>query len=259
MLTLRKAIGLSLAFAMVAQLFVPALALAQGERRVEVTAKSLNLRGGPSTEFDKVGSVQAGDVLLVIREQPGWLQVELPNGDTGWVSTRYVRPAGTGAPLPNQRKDEPAPEPARTPSPAPAPPQQSFGTPSRSSGGSIWGPVITWGSLLGAGAFGFLAYNERSKGNDTYDEYVDLARDGDGDAAEIKWEETADHDDKAKLYGGIAGGLGAIFLIKVLFFRGGGSGRASLFQDGPEALASMPIHFDPVGGNVRASLVLARF
>ena len=257
MTTLRKAIGLSLVLAMVAQLFVPALAFAQAERRVEVTAKSLNMRAGPGTDYDKVGAVRAGDVLLVIREQPGWLQVELPNGDTGWVSTRYVRPAGSGQPEPQTPPPtQPEPEPARTP-PPPPPPQQTYGT--RSSGGSFWGPVITWGSLLGAGVFGYLAYSERSKGDDTYDEYVDFANDGDEERAEEKWEETADHDDKAKIYMGVAGGLGAIFLIKVLFFRGSGSGSASLLQDGPEALASMPIQFDPVGKQVRAGIVLAKF
>lgn len=53
-----------------------------------VTAQpSLNIRRGPGTEYDKIGSLRNGETVLVLDEQDGWGQ--LPGG--GWVKMSYLQ------------------------------------------------------------------------------------------------------------------------------------------------------------------------
>lgn len=61
---------------------------------VEVTARRLNVRGGPSVEFDKMdwGPLDKGQRVNVEGEQRGWYLVN-KNGAMGWVHGDYVKPA----------------------------------------------------------------------------------------------------------------------------------------------------------------------
>ena len=53
-----------------------------------VTATSLNVRGGPGTEYDILDVVHGGD-LLTSAEREGWTPIEL-DGRVGWVSNKYI-------------------------------------------------------------------------------------------------------------------------------------------------------------------------
>lgn len=51
----------------------------------KVTASSLNIRSGAGTDYDKVGSLRAGQVVEIIGASDGWYQIE-----SGYISADYV-------------------------------------------------------------------------------------------------------------------------------------------------------------------------
>jgi len=59
----------------------------------QVTVSELNVRSGPGTKYDPVGSVSVGDVLIA--PPGGWVPVLLEDGSVGWVSAQYVREVET--------------------------------------------------------------------------------------------------------------------------------------------------------------------
>ena len=59
---------------------------------VAVTAQLLNVRQGPAAGHPVVAQVHRGTHLAVVGTAPGWLYVELPGGDLGWVMEAYTRP-----------------------------------------------------------------------------------------------------------------------------------------------------------------------
>lgn len=65
------------------------------------TTMSLNVRKGPSTEFDRIGALAEGDEITVTgRASTGWYRISFNGGD-GYVSNIYVtseKPAVTRAP-----------------------------------------------------------------------------------------------------------------------------------------------------------------
>ena len=68
---------------------VPSAApLAEAEQTVQyarVTASALNVRTGPSTDYDKAGSLPAGSVVEILGQSDGWYQIE-----SGYISGDYV-------------------------------------------------------------------------------------------------------------------------------------------------------------------------
>lgn len=81
---------------------------------VEVLVPTLNLRAGPGTNYNRVGSLNRGDILTVIGqvENCGWFQVITSSGATGWVSggSEYVTLNGVCRDIPQAE----APSPPRT-------------------------------------------------------------------------------------------------------------------------------------------------
>ncbi len=59
---------------------------------VSVTGEAVNLRLGPSTEFDKIGSVIFGDLLVLTGRTDGtWVQVQHPvDGSPVWISQKFI-------------------------------------------------------------------------------------------------------------------------------------------------------------------------
>ncbi|NJO85213.1 MAG: SH3 domain-containing protein, partial [Blastochloris sp.] len=57
-----------------------------------VSTPFLNVRSGPGAGFGDVGTLRQGDVVALIGRigTNSWVQIQLPNGQTGWVSTRYI-------------------------------------------------------------------------------------------------------------------------------------------------------------------------
>ena len=68
---------------------VPSAApLAEAEQTVQyarVTASALNVRTGPSTDYDKAGTLPAGSVVEILGQSDGWYQIE-----SGYISGDYV-------------------------------------------------------------------------------------------------------------------------------------------------------------------------
>ncbi len=58
--------------------------------RVMVNAQLLNVRNGPSYDFNVIGVVNRGDNLPVYGQAPGWHYVQLPDGSYGWVNDSYI-------------------------------------------------------------------------------------------------------------------------------------------------------------------------
>ncbi|WP_312285883.1 C40 family peptidase [Terrisporobacter sp.] len=62
---------------------------AQGKGTVTVSA--LNIRSGPGTDTSIKGCLHKGDVVAILEKSDGWLNVQLPNKGTGWVSDKYIQ------------------------------------------------------------------------------------------------------------------------------------------------------------------------
>ncbi len=55
-----------------------------------VIASSLNVRTGPGINNSVKGYLHKGDNVIILGESDGWLNVQLPNKATGWVSAKYI-------------------------------------------------------------------------------------------------------------------------------------------------------------------------
>lgn len=60
--------------------------------QVVITAAGLNVRTGPGLNYSVINQVQRGDTLPVKDKAPGWLYVELPSGQYGWVMDSFAEP-----------------------------------------------------------------------------------------------------------------------------------------------------------------------
>ncbi len=56
-----------------------------------VMTGSLNIRSGPSTDYDRVGSLKAGNVITIIGKSGNWYKITTGKV-TGFVSAKYVTP-----------------------------------------------------------------------------------------------------------------------------------------------------------------------
>jgi hypothetical protein len=61
--------------------------------KVQVSAAALNVRTGPGLHFNVIDQVQRGDTLQVLNSEPGWLSVQMPSGQSGWVMDSFTVPA----------------------------------------------------------------------------------------------------------------------------------------------------------------------
>lgn len=55
-----------------------------------VATGNVNLRNGPSVQYDKIGSLRAGQIVDVQGCRSGWCFVQKRGAD-GWVSYRYLK------------------------------------------------------------------------------------------------------------------------------------------------------------------------
>ena len=234
---------------------------AQAERPAKVTADKLNLRGSPSTTGEVVGSMLRDDAVTIIEEQGEWYHLRLEGGQTGWAARKFIQVI---AEAPTGTSETPTPEPSHGGAKEAVLPRAAK---PGGGGGSTIGSVLKWGCFLGAGACGYLAYNEHSQGNDSYDAYkeryasltpprgnwnlVEAERDANHFLLEAK-----DHDKTANTYIYAASGLGAAFLVQQLFF-GKHHDQAAVETDCPanEPLLACGLR----QGQLRAAVTLARF
>jgi hypothetical protein len=59
---------------------------------VSVTAPVLNVRSGPTLGDPKIYQIHEGYILEIHGKSNGWLYVQLPNGEFGWVKSIFTRP-----------------------------------------------------------------------------------------------------------------------------------------------------------------------
>ncbi|MEW6182745.1 MAG: N-acetylmuramoyl-L-alanine amidase [Bacillota bacterium] len=78
----------------------------------EVTATAVNLRGGPGSDYPKVGQVSKGTSLTVVEHSGSWYKVRLSSGKTCWIAGWLVKVCTVPVLPPAMNKDEG--EPAAT-------------------------------------------------------------------------------------------------------------------------------------------------
>jgi hypothetical protein len=54
----------------------------------------LRVRANANINSSEIGRVNPGDELLLLAEENGWFQIELPGGDRGWISSGYAQKKG---------------------------------------------------------------------------------------------------------------------------------------------------------------------
>lgn len=59
-------------------------------RKVYVTGTTVNIRSGPSLNFDVIQVVKADTALEVVGEETDWYQVKLDTGQIGWIAKSTV-------------------------------------------------------------------------------------------------------------------------------------------------------------------------
>ena len=55
-----------------------------------VGASALNVRSGPSIDNPKISMLYNGQKVSIIRQSNGWYNIKDLNGQTGWVSSKYI-------------------------------------------------------------------------------------------------------------------------------------------------------------------------
>src|SRR5699024_4637897 len=53
---------------------------------VTVSANSVRIRSGPSTDHQMIGSTSQGESFQLLDTKDGWHQISLSNGKTGWIA-----------------------------------------------------------------------------------------------------------------------------------------------------------------------------
>ncbi len=59
--------------------------------KVVIDSGSLNIRKGPSTDADVIGSLYKDDVVTILSETSGWYQIVTSSGLSGYVSAEYIQ------------------------------------------------------------------------------------------------------------------------------------------------------------------------
>jgi uncharacterized protein YraI len=88
---------------------------------VAVADGLINVRSGPGTEYELVGALQPAVAVGIVARSPAgdWWEVELADGQSGWVLGQLVQTSGDTAAI-AIAADIPAPPPTSTPAPAQA-------------------------------------------------------------------------------------------------------------------------------------------
>jgi hypothetical protein len=253
---MRHILGWLLVLGIALVLFAPGRAFASPpERSGRVTGSSVNVRSGPGTSYSVLTQVVKDAAVIVVEEQGDWLKIRLSDGSEGWVASKFLEitaatPADETKPAPSGEEEKPAKKAAL-----------SHEKSSGGGGGSAIGAIFKWTCFVGAGVTGYLAYKEHTDGNDAYDQYKKMFDANNAllsgftaDGAESKRKSSIDHDGKCNTYLIVSGSLFGAFLIQQLFL-GGHHDQAQA----PVDPVPPPLAFNPVKGEFRASLVLARF
>ncbi|NIK79036.1 N-acetylmuramoyl-L-alanine amidase [Paenibacillus castaneae] len=58
--------------------------------RATVLADSLRIRAGAGLKYKVLGGLTKGEAVTIIDNREGWVRIQTPDGQTGWVSDRYI-------------------------------------------------------------------------------------------------------------------------------------------------------------------------
>lgn len=58
--------------------------------RATVLADSLRIRAGAGLNYKVLGGLTKGEAVTIMDNREGWVQIQTPDGQTGWVSDRYI-------------------------------------------------------------------------------------------------------------------------------------------------------------------------
>lgn len=72
-----------------------------------VATSGVNVRSGPGTNYSKLGSFSAGEVVDVEECQSSWCYVDRQSGKDGWVAANYLEPVGIQDDAEPEREDIP--------------------------------------------------------------------------------------------------------------------------------------------------------
>ena len=61
-----------------------------GRQVVIVTGNVVNLRSGPGTSYDVLGTTRSGDMLEFLSESNGWFHIRTASGIQGWISGQHT-------------------------------------------------------------------------------------------------------------------------------------------------------------------------
>ena len=96
-----------------------------------VTARRVNVRGGPGENYSVVGHLLKGTTVSEVRRKNRWIQIETPADAFGFVAADYLElEAAAVAPAVAQITPAPAAQPPAQPAPAAQPPAQPAPAPS---------------------------------------------------------------------------------------------------------------------------------
>jgi Bacterial SH3 domain len=179
-----------------------------GTHKAIVTATSLNVRSGPTTENRVVGSIYKDDIVTILDESDGWAQVETDEGIKGWAAARFLEPVDDDGKSDDSKQVS-------------GDRASSVGSDNGSGGfgglGGIGGVSLRkaakWGCLAGGAIFCYMAYSAKSGADDDYEEYKRVFEDSGADAAEPYFQDAEDGDAAAQtrlIVGGLFMGLFAL-------------------------------------------------
>jgi N-acetylmuramoyl-L-alanine amidase len=58
--------------------------------KATILADMLRIRAGAGLNYKVLGSVTKGEAVTIVGSQDGWARIRTPDGQTGWVSDRYI-------------------------------------------------------------------------------------------------------------------------------------------------------------------------
>lgn len=191
---------------------------AEAETTARVSATSLNVRSGPTTQNRVVGALAKNDVVTVLEEADGWSQVLTSDGVSGWVATKFLEPVDGSE---RSERDDGSNSGRAASGQVKGDEKKSSHDDSGGFGlGSLGGlggislrKAAKWGSLAGGVIFSYMAYSAKSGADDDYDEYKRIFNGDGADAAESKYQDAVDGDNSAQtrlIVGGLFFGLFAL-------------------------------------------------
>ncbi|NLX02292.1 MAG: SH3 domain-containing protein [Syntrophomonadaceae bacterium] len=80
----------------------------QKEYSVKVTANGVNLRSGPGTTYNIVGSANNGDILTLLATRGDWYQVKTAGGSTAYINASFAQKTEKTAPAPSPSQPSPS-------------------------------------------------------------------------------------------------------------------------------------------------------